>query len=153
MHRKRNLVNPLLRCAYDIVSSYQLVHTEFTNIKRMLFRNGYPNNFLVRCIQQFLNRKCGVTQQRDAPAESSLSPKYISLQLPYLGSVSNNIQQELSSFMRHKAVVNVKLRCLPSTGCFTIVETKRQLLKPLSMILFIFLFPDCHREIVNLSMY
>jgi len=37
------------------------------------------------------------------------------------------------------------------TGCFTIVETKRQLLKPLSMTLFIFLFPDCHREIVNLS--
>ena len=40
-----------------------------------------------------------------------------------------------------------------STGCFTIVETKRQLLKPLSMTLFIFLFPDCHREIVNLSIY
>ena len=40
-----------------------------------------------------------------------------------------------------------------NTGCFTIVETKRQLLKPLSMTLFIFLFPDCHREIVNLSIY
>ena len=39
------------------------------------------------------------------------------------------------------------------TGCFTIVETKRQLLKPLPMTLFIFLFPDCHREIVNLSIY
>jgi len=39
------------------------------------------------------------------------------------------------------------------TGCFTIVETKRQLLKPLSMTLFLFLFPDCHREIVNLSIY
>ena len=39
------------------------------------------------------------------------------------------------------------------TGCFTIVETKRQLLKPLSMTLFIFLFPDCYREIVNLSIY
>ena len=42
---------------------------------------------------------------------------------------------------------------LQNTGCFTIVETKRQLLKPLSMTLFIFLFPDCHREIVNLSIY
>jgi len=40
-----------------------------------------------------------------------------------------------------------------NTGCFTIVETKRQLLKPLSMTLFIFLLPDCHREIVNLSIY
>ena len=43
--------------------------------------------------------------------------------------------------------------CMVYTGCFTIVEIKRQLLKPLSMTLFIFLFPDCHREIVNLSIY
>ena len=90
----------LLRRAYDIASSYQLVHTEFMNIKRMLSRNGYPNNFLDRCIQQFLNGKYGVTQQRGAPAEPSPSPKYVSLQLPYLGSISNNIRQELSSFIR-----------------------------------------------------
>ena len=115
MHRKQNLVNSLLRRAYVIASSNQLVHTEFMNIKRMLSRNGCPNNFLDGCIQQFLNRKHGVTQQRDAPAEPSPSPKYISLQLPYLVSVSNNIRQELSSFERHKAVVNVKLRCFQST--------------------------------------
>jgi len=111
-------VNSLLRRAYDIASSYQLVHTEFMNIKRMLSRNGYPNNFLDGCIQQFLNRKYGVTQQRDAPAEPSSSPKYISLQLPYLGSVSNNIRQELSSFIRHKAVANVKQHCFQSTRKF-----------------------------------
>ena len=52
-----------------------------------------------RCIQQFLNRKYGVTRQRDSPAEPSPSPKYIALQLLYLGSVSNNIRQELSGFM------------------------------------------------------
>jgi len=46
-------------------------YTGFMNIKRMLSRNGYPNNFLDRCIQQFLNSKYSVTQQRDAPAESS----------------------------------------------------------------------------------
>ena len=43
------------------------------------------------------------------------SPKYISLQLPYSGSVSNIIRQEFSSFIRHKAVVNVKLRCFQNT--------------------------------------
>jgi len=31
------------------------------------------------------------------------------------GFWSNNIRQELSSFVRHKAVVNVKLRCFQST--------------------------------------
>ena len=71
--------------------------------------------FLDRCIQQFLNRKYVVTQQRGVPAEPSPSPKYIWLQLPYLGSISNNIWQELSSFIRHKAVVNMKLRCFQST--------------------------------------
>jgi len=34
---------------------------------------------------------------------------------PYLVSVSNNIRQELSSFIRHKAVVDVKLRCFQNT--------------------------------------
>jgi len=45
LHRKRNFANSLLRRAYDIASSYQLVHTEFMNIKRMLSRNGCPDNF------------------------------------------------------------------------------------------------------------
>ena len=43
------------------------------------------------------------------------SRKYISLQLPCLGSVSNNIRQEFSSFIWQKAVVNVKLRCFQNT--------------------------------------
>jgi len=51
-------------------------------------------------------------------------------------------------------VFRKQMHCIEEcTGCITIVETKRQLLKPLSMTLFIFLFPDCHREIVNLSIY
>jgi len=59
-------------------------------------------------------------------------------------------------FCKNEATINNHHDCavkLRNTGCFTIVETKRQLLKPLSMTLFIFLFPDCHREIVNLSIY
>jgi len=62
-----------------------------------------------------LCRKYVVTQQHDAPAEPSPSPKYISLQLPYFGSESKNTRQELSSFVRHKDVMNVKLRCFQST--------------------------------------
>jgi len=104
-------LTPLL----DIASSYQLRHREFMNIKRMLSRNGYPDKFLDRCIQQFLNRKYVVTQQRDTPVEPSPSPKYTSLQLPYLDSISKSVWRELSSFIKHKAVVNVKRRCFQST--------------------------------------
>ena len=81
----------------------------------MLSCNEYPKNFLDCCIQQFLNRKYVVTQQCDAPAEPSPSPKYFSLQLLHLGSISNKMWQELSSFIRHKAAVNVKLRYFQST--------------------------------------
>jgi len=115
LHRKRNLINSLLRRAYHIASSYQLVHTEFINIKRRLSRTGYPHNFFDRCILQSLNRKHGVTRQCGSPAVPPPSLKHISLQLPYLGSVSSNIRQELSSFVRRKAVVNVKLRCFENT--------------------------------------
>jgi len=41
----------------------------------MLPRNGYPNDFLDRCIQKFLKRKHGVTRQRDSSAEPSPSHK------------------------------------------------------------------------------
>jgi len=59
----------------------------------------------------------------------------------------------MSSWAPVACTILATLTLTPLTGCFTIVETKRQLLKPLSMTLFIFLFPDCHREIVNLSIY
>ena len=84
MHRKRNLVTFLLHRAYDIASSYKLVHTEYMNVKRMLSRNGCSNNFLDRCIQQ-------------SQAQNTVS--------------HDNIRQELSSFIKIKAAVSVKLRC------------------------------------------
>jgi len=86
-----------------------------TNVvsQRMLCRNGYPDNFLDRCIQQFLNRKYVVTQQRGAPAEPSPSPKYISLQLPYLGAIPNNIRQDLSSFIKTQGCSERKATLFP----------------------------------------
>jgi len=39
---KRNLVNSLLQRAYNIGSSYHIIHKEFEIIKKMLARNGYP---------------------------------------------------------------------------------------------------------------
>jgi len=92
-----------------------LSHSATKSVKFSVKFVGYPNNFLNRCIQQFSSRKHGVRKRRDAPAEPSPSPKYISLQLPYLVSVSHNIRQEVSSFIRHKAEVNVKLRCFQNT--------------------------------------
>ena len=42
-------------------------------------------------------------------------PNYVSLNLPHMGAISNNIRQELSSFIRHKAVTNVNLRWFQNT--------------------------------------
>jgi len=74
---------------------------------------------------------------RDSPTEPYPSPKYVSLQLPYLGYASNNIGQELSSFIRHKPVVKLKLRCLQNTrklqGWFS-VEYRQALLNRFKVV-------------------
>jgi len=83
----------------------------------LILCEGYlaSQQFFDHCMKQLLNRKRCVIRQRDASAGPSHLPKYISLQLPYLGSISNNIREKLSTFIRHKAVINVKLRCFQNT--------------------------------------
>jgi len=59
LQKKRNFVNSLIRCAYDIPSSYELIHTEFVNIKRMLSRNVLPNNFWTDAFSNSLRENTG----------------------------------------------------------------------------------------------
>jgi len=67
LHRKRNLVNPLHRCAYDIASSYELVHAEFMNITRMFSRNGYLSSFWTVAAGSFGTESNGTTQRVSFP--------------------------------------------------------------------------------------
>jgi len=53
LQKKKNFPNSFLRHAYDIASSYELMHTEFINIKRMLSRKDYLNKQHTSGTQQF----------------------------------------------------------------------------------------------------
>ena len=84
--------------------------------------------------------------------ECKLTRKWIGLLAHHEAGTLNCRRRQIfyeRSWLNHwRQLVGFDVPVNSITGCFTIVETKRQLLKPLSMTLFIFLFPDCHREIV-----
>jgi len=48
---KRNLVMSLLQRAYDIGSSYKIIHEEFQQIKKMLAKIVYPGSYIDNCIK------------------------------------------------------------------------------------------------------
>ena len=53
---KRGLVSTLLYRAYMISSSYQSLHKEIENLKKIFSKNGYPIKFVDRCILKFFNK-------------------------------------------------------------------------------------------------
>ena len=50
---KCNLEHSLLQRAYKTGPSYKLIHNDFTRIKDMLAKNGYPRTFVDDCIRGF----------------------------------------------------------------------------------------------------
>ena len=53
---KRGLVATLLHRAYMVNSSLSGLHDEITRLKEILKKNGYPENFVDRCIFRFFNK-------------------------------------------------------------------------------------------------
>ena len=54
---KFGLVYTLLRRCFNITSSYEIFHNEINALKQILKLNGYPTQFIDRCIKQFLQKK------------------------------------------------------------------------------------------------
>ena len=108
---KRNLVNNLIHRAYKICNSYKLMHVEFNNIKDLLFRNGYPANFVDNQIKRYLDKQHG-NQCREG---QTINPCHhgIFLSLPFIGNSSIHLKKELMSFCR---------RHLPPTVQVTIIS-------------------------------
>jgi len=53
LHKKRNLINSLLRRAYDIASTCELLYAELINVKRMLCCNSYTSDFWTVAFSNF----------------------------------------------------------------------------------------------------
>ena len=92
---KVNSIKTLLARAYSICSTYQNFHEELVFLRIFFKNNGYPINLFENCINKFLDRKYSDSNSDDS---SPLEKQYISL--PYFGSQSNKLKQELSSLLQ-----------------------------------------------------
>ena len=53
---KHNLASTLLHRGFMICSSYRTLHFEILKLKQIFRSNGYPKNFIDRCIKMYLDK-------------------------------------------------------------------------------------------------
>ena len=97
LHYKRNLVNNLLHRSYSICNSYTTIDSEFQSIKDTILKNGYPLNFINKCIRQFFNRKFNPKRPKQTQTKPSTC---LLFRLPYLGSISHHIKKKLHQYTK-----------------------------------------------------
>ena len=116
---KTNLIACLLHRAYQICSSYEIIHTEFDNITHVLLLNGYPLSFMQAQIRKFLNKRHNNISQSHPTDESSnqSSNRIIFFRLPYIGNQSIQIEKELRPFFRKYLIDKVRLCVIHDTFC------------------------------------
>ena len=93
----------LLDRAYKIASTYNVIHSEFMNIKCMLIRNGYPKAYIDRCIMKYLNKKheTSVNSFTITPPVTTT----INMRLPYFGEVSYEVRREMQRLVHRYAIM------------------------------------------------
>ena len=87
---KKGLISTLLYRAYMINSSYLSLSEEVEKLKQIFKKNGYPLNFIDRCISKFFNK----LHQEKVPVHT-VPKKELFIILPFLGSSSWNVKNEL----------------------------------------------------------
>ena len=87
---KRGLVSTLLYRAYIISSSFQSLHKEIEDLKKIFRKNGYPTKFVDRCIFNFFNK----LHEKREPV-STVPKKEVTIILPFLGTTSWRIRNDL----------------------------------------------------------
>ena len=87
---KRGLVSTLLYRAYIISSSFQSLHKEIENLKKIFSKNGYPTKFVDKCILTFFNK----LYEKREPV-STVPKKEVTIVLPFLGTTSWKIKKDL----------------------------------------------------------
>ena len=93
---KFGLVYTLLHRCFNITSSYEKFHNEINALKQILKLNGYPTQFIDRCIKQFL-QKLYVTKA----IQDTVNKKQLLIVLPFLGAQSFLVRKRLQSCIRN----------------------------------------------------
>lgn len=107
---KRGLVSTLLYRAYMISSSFQSLHKEIENLKKIFSKNGYPSKFVDKCILKFFNK---LYEKKD-PIHT-VPKKELMIILPFLGTTSWKIKNDLIRSLR-KTVPFCKLKIVFKTS-------------------------------------
>ena len=89
---KLQLIRTLLHRAYEICSSYELLHAEFERIKLMMMNNGYNRDYIYSVINRFLTRKMSEYRPFEGP-----KPKEIYLRLPFLKESTYKLENCINS--------------------------------------------------------
>ena len=93
---KFGLVYTLLHRCFNITSSYEKFHNEINALKQILKLNGYPTQFIDRCIKQFL-QKLYVTKA----IQDTVNKKQLLIVLPFPGAQSFLVRKRLQSCIRN----------------------------------------------------
>ena len=143
---KVNSIKTLLARAYSICSTYQNFHEELVFLRNFFKNNGYPIILFENCINKFLDKKYSDSNSDDS---SPLEKQYISL--PYFGSQSNKLKQELSSllqkFFPNKSFHIILVNPFKIGNFFRYKETLPSSLR--SCVIYNYCCPQCGSEYVG----
>ena len=110
---KKSLIFTLLSRCFSICSDYTLFHLEVERLREILKKNSYPLGIIDQSIQIFLN-KLYVPKRVYLTAPK----KEVFFILPYLGSLSLNLKQNIHSYFT---------RTLPSCNLKIILKSTNRL--------------------------
>jgi len=102
---KSQLIRTLLHRAYEICSSYELLHREFERIRVMMLNNGYTSDYLYSVIEKFMMRK-----QTEYNPPFGPKPKDIYLRLPYLKEATSKLEGSITSCLRQMNCGSLKVK-------------------------------------------
>ena len=91
---KFGLVQTLLNRCFHLSSDFLKFHHETDKLKKILSKNAYPQKFVDKCIQKFLNNVYIQT-----PKVPSVPKKELIIILPYLGNMSQIVKTKLTKTM------------------------------------------------------
>ena len=94
LEQKFCLVHTLLNRCFNLSSDFLKFHHEVDKLKKILSKNAYPQKFIDKCIQKFLNNI--FIQRLQIP---SVPEKELTQTLPHLGKMSQIVKTRLTKTM------------------------------------------------------
>ena len=143
---KRGLVSTLLYRAWMISSSFNSLHAEVENLKKIFSKNGYPSKFVDRCIFSFFNKIYG----KKEPVHT-VPKKELTMIMPFLGTTSWNVKKSLiRSFRKILPFCNLRITFKTSKRLSSCFLVKDKLPKSLtSGVIYRFTCSECNLRYIG----